>query len=120
MPVTVIINLPTQDSDTLVKTINESSQADRILTSARDHGLLTHRFIGGDNGILVIDQWPTQQAFEAFFNQNNADIRQMLAPVMPAGGQPEITVYTNLQTRDAYPEGEGGTGTSTGRHAANR
>lgn len=35
-----------------------------IVGSAKEHGLIAHRFYGSDDGqIMVVDEWPDEQSF---------------------------------------------------------
>jgi hypothetical protein len=74
-----------------------------IVEAAKRHGMIAHRFNGSEdgNGILVIDEWPDRQSFEAFFAEKQADIMPIMEAV-GATGQPEATFWHELATGDAY------------------
>jgi hypothetical protein len=70
----------------------------RIAEAAKAAGAIRHRFAGGDNEVLVIDEWPDEQTFQKFF-ANQPEI----ADVMRDGGAqgpPEISFYRILSTPD--------------------
>src|SRR5437588_8420340 len=71
-----------------------------IAEQAKQHGLIAHRFYGSDDGqILVIDEWPDPQSFQAFFGEQ----RDRIEPLMReagATGEPEVTFWHKLETRD--------------------
>ena len=73
-----------------------------ILKSAESHGLIAHRFYGSEGGeIMVVDEWPDQQSFESFFQENNESIASM----MQAAGvtsEPQPKFWRKLETGDDY------------------
>ena len=77
-----------------------------ILGSAKEHGLIAHRFYGSEDGqIVVIDEWPDGQSFQSFFEENNGRI----APLFEAVGvssPPQPKVWRKLETHDEYGWGE--------------
>jgi hypothetical protein len=72
----------------------------RIMESAKSHGLIGHRFYGSDAKVMVIDEWPDEASFRAFF----AEMEPEIGPVMQAvaQGEPEITIWRKLDTGDDY------------------
>lgn len=74
-----------------------------VVDAAKRHGLIAHRFYGADDGsgILVLDEWPDRQSFEAFFAEQQPQIMPMVEAVR-ATGQPEPTFWEELKTGDAY------------------
>ena len=72
----------------------------RIGEAGRAAGAVSHRFVGGDGEMLVIDEWPDEQTFQKFF----AD-QPEIADVMRDGGAqgpPEISFYRVLDTPDQF------------------
>ena len=70
----------------------------RIVDRAKDHGLISHRFYGTEGSVLVIDEWPSQEAFQGFFEETTE-----IAQIMQAAGvttEPEITFWRVLDTKD--------------------
>ncbi len=70
-----------------------------ITESAKSHGLIAHRFYGADGQVLVIDEWPDGESFQAFFQENS----DRIGPIMEAAGaqgRPEVTVWNKLETHD--------------------
>jgi heme-degrading monooxygenase HmoA len=78
-------------------------QMAEVLDAAKRHGLIAHRFYGTQdgNGVLVLDEWPDRQSFEAFFSEQESAIRPMLESTH-ATGQPEPAFWEELATGDAY------------------
>ncbi len=79
-----------------------SANADAMRTitdSAKSHGLIAHRFYGTDDQVLVIDEWPDADSFNAFFQENG----DRIGPIMEAAGAqgpPEVNVWRKLATGD--------------------
>ena len=77
-----------------------------IVESARQHGLIAHRFYGsGDDKIMVVDEWPDAKSFQAFFEEQ----RPQIDPMMGEAGvtaEPEVTVWRRLEAHDEYGWGE--------------
>jgi hypothetical protein len=70
-----------------------------ISDRAKAHGMTAHRFYGSGDGIMVVDEWPDEQSFHAFFEEMAPQIQ----PLMQAIGvtsEPEITFWTKLDSRD--------------------
>jgi hypothetical protein len=70
----------------------------RIMESAKSHGVIGHRFYGSGNKVMVIDEWPDEASFRAFFSEIEADVGPMMQAA--ATGEPEITFWTKLETGD--------------------
>jgi hypothetical protein len=63
-----------------------------IIDSAKRHGVIAHRFLGSEDGkLLVTDEWPDAESFQAFFEETSGEIQAMLGETgVTAGGQPEF------------------------------
>jgi hypothetical protein len=74
-----------------------------ILDSAKRHGLIAHRFYGTQDGsnVLVLDEWPDKESFEAFFQEQESEIRPMFDAVQPSG-EPAPMYWEELSTGDVY------------------
>jgi hypothetical protein len=72
-----------------------------IIESGKGHGLIAHRFYGSEDGqIMVIDEWPDEASFQAFFEENGPRI----GPMMQASdvtSEPHPTFWRELETNDA-------------------
>jgi hypothetical protein len=72
-----------------------------ILESAKSHGLIAHRFYGSEGQLMVIDEWPDEQSFQAFFEENQPRI----GPIMEAAGaqgEPGVNFWHKLDTGDDH------------------
>ena len=71
-----------------------------IRDSAKSHGLIAHRFYGSEDGhIMVVDEWPDEQSFQSFFEENGERIGAM----MQASGvtsEPQPRFWRKLDTQD--------------------
>jgi hypothetical protein len=67
---------------------------------AKKRGVIAHRFYGSDDGqIMVVDEWPDAQSFQAFFEDQQGRIQ----PIMQEAGvttEPEVTFWRKLEARD--------------------
>lgn len=70
-----------------------------ISKRAEGHGLVAHRFYGADGQIMVVDEWPDEQSFQRFFEENRGEIGPMMERV-GAGGEPRIVFWRKLDTHD--------------------
>jgi hypothetical protein len=73
---------------------------DRIMGVAKGHGLVAHRWYGGDGEFMAVDEWPDGESFQSFLSDAEEDI----GPVMQAAGvtsEPTVTVWRKLETNDA-------------------
>lgn len=73
-----------------------------ILESAKGHGLIAHRFYGSQDGdIMVVDEWPDEESFLAFFEES----RDRIGPMMQAAGvttEPQPKFWRKLDSGDEY------------------
>ena len=71
-----------------------------IIESAKEHGVIAHRFYGSDDGqIMVVDEWPDPESFQRFFEATGSEI----GPLMREAGvtaEPEVTFWHKLDTGD--------------------
>ena len=85
------------------KALEQMAQADpeklqRIVAAAKARGLIAHRFYGSEGKIMVIDEWPDAESFQAFFSEMESEIGPMMQAV--ATSEPEIVFWTKLDTGD--------------------
>ena len=70
-----------------------------IVESAKGHGLIAHRFYGSGGQILVVDEWPDEQSFQSFFEENQSRIGPIMQAV-GAAGEPGVNFWRKLETHD--------------------
>ncbi len=80
------------NADALANTIKQAEQ----------HGVIAHRFYADDDGgLMVLDEWPDAESFQAFFRSTQDEI----GPIMMAAGaqgEPEVKFWRELDTPDRY------------------
>jgi hypothetical protein len=73
-----------------------------ILGSAKEHGLIAHRFYGSEDGkIMAVDEWPDEKSFQSFFEEN----RERIGSLMQATGvtsEPQPVFWRKLETHDEH------------------
>ncbi|HZS31699.1 MAG TPA: hypothetical protein VFA37_10615 [Gaiellaceae bacterium] len=72
-----------------------------IVDHAAEHGVIAHRFYGGDGKIMVVDEWPDEESFRSFY----AHMGSQIAPIMEAAGVregAEPSFWRKLETNDDY------------------
>jgi hypothetical protein len=80
----------------------EAFDQDRLKTisdRARTHGATKHHFYGSDSEVLVIDEWPDEASFQAFFDAS-PDIKELMDSA-GVTSQPSIEFWRPLDTQDA-------------------
>ena len=91
----------TVDPSSFEKAAAERADAiGRILEIAKSNGLIGHRWLRGDGVILAVDEWPTAESFQTFFDTAGPEI----GPLMEAAGAtapPEVTVWGHVEIDDA-------------------
>jgi hypothetical protein len=70
----------------------------RVADNGRAAGAISHVFAGGEDEILVIDEWPDETAFQNFF-ASQPDIPDIIRDA-GARGEPKISFYRVLDTPD--------------------
>jgi hypothetical protein len=101
MSVIVILRIPGNPADLERYASGDGGDVmRRIAEAGKAAGAIRHIFAGSDNEVLVIDEWPDEQSFQAFF-AGQAEI----ADVMRDGGAqgpPETSFYRKLDTPDQF------------------
>jgi quinol monooxygenase YgiN len=80
----------------------EATDPDLMKTVAargREYGVIRHRFYGSEDEVLVVDEWPDEASFQAFF-----DASPEIKEFMDAAGvtaAPQIDFWRPLDVDDA-------------------
>jgi hypothetical protein len=81
---------------------NDPDAMQAVLESGKQHGVIAHRFYGSEDGeIMVVDEWPDEQSFRSFFEENSGRI----GPMMEAAGvasEPQVKFWRTLETGDEH------------------
>lgn len=81
------------DTDTFRASLAERETDYRMISEqAKAAGALHHRFGAGDGFILIVDEWATQDQFDAFFS--DARLHQFIKEV---GGDPDTAEVTTTE-----------------------
>lgn len=70
----------------------------KIAARAKEHGVLRHRFFSTESELLVVDEWPSPDDFQRFY-ESSPEIPEMM---MKAGitGEPSITFADAIDAGD--------------------
>jgi quinol monooxygenase YgiN len=71
------------------------------VAKAREHGLISHHFYADTHEVLVVDEWPDEASFHAFFDAT-PEVREVMTAA-GAKGEPEVTFWRKLSLGDDYP-----------------
>lgn len=74
----------------------------RVAHRAQEHGLISHRFCGNDDGVLVVDLWPDEASFQSFYDAS-PEIGELMAKA-GATSEPQVTFYRTLDIDDVVVE----------------
>ena len=100
MSVFVMLHVP-GDPNTFEKyAANNTDLMRRVAEAGRAAGAIHHAFGAADGEIVVIDEWPSEAAFKAFF-----DSQPDIPTIMREGGAqgaPTVVVYRKLDTPDVF------------------
>ena len=72
-----------------------------VLEKAKQRGVISHHFYATTDAILVVDEWPSEEAFHSFYDESTPEI----AGFMQEAGvtaQPEITFLRKLDLGDDF------------------
>lgn len=78
----------------------EGNTLREIGEDAKGKGCLHHRFAVGDGFVFVIDEWESPEAFQGFFEGNEAVARVMAEA--GAQGEPEISFAQAIESPDMF------------------
>jgi heme-degrading monooxygenase HmoA len=100
MSVFVVLRVP-GDPNTLEQYAQANTEMmQRISAAGKAAGARRHAFAGGENEIVVIDEWASAEAFRQFFD-GQPEIPRLMQEG-GATGAPEISIYRKLDTTDDF------------------
>jgi heme-degrading monooxygenase HmoA len=101
MSVLVTLRIPT-DSDSLTQAAGQNREMFLgIAERAKGRGAIHHDFYGGDGEVIVVDEWESPEAFQAFFEAEGQNIGQLMGAA-GVQSQPEASFYTKLSLGDEF------------------
>ena len=78
---------------------SDDERLNRILGRAKDHGLIAHRWYASDGEFMVVDEWPDEQSFEAFFGEIGPEFQQIMGDA-GVTAEPERRYWRKLDVGD--------------------
>jgi hypothetical protein len=101
MPVITILRVPGDPADLERYAAGPGGQVMvRISEAAKSAGAIRHTFAGGENEVLVVDEWPDEETFQAFFT-GQPEIADVMREA-GAQGPPQTSFYRKLNTPDQF------------------
>ena len=90
------------DTEVFTKSLlDRADEYERIASDARMAGARHHRFGVGDGFVLIVDEWDSEDSFQAFFSQP-----QLQAFIAKVGGdttvEPVITITDAIASPDQF------------------
>ncbi|MGZ0151346.1 hypothetical protein ACXJJ3_30125 [Kribbella sp. WER1] len=70
-----------------------------VVADASSRGLISHHFYGSQTEVLVVDEWPDEGAFQAFFEHSGPQIQQIMAQA-GVTAQPTPEFWRHLEVGD--------------------
>jgi quinol monooxygenase YgiN len=70
-----------------------------IADKAKENGLIAHRFYGTEGQVMVIEEWPDEESFQRFFEQERSEIDWVMAEG-GATSEPQVRFWRKLETHD--------------------
>ena len=98
MTVLVTLRMSTSASKLQELVADEGDLFKEVSERAKEHGCTRHRFYGSDSEVLVVDEWPDEASFHAFFEASP----EIGDNMRKAGvtGPPEVTFWRQLEVGD--------------------
>lgn len=69
-----------------------------ITEKGKAQGIISHHFYGTSDEVLVVDEWPDEESFHAFF-ESTPEIQEVMSQAGVTTA-PEITFWRHLDTGD--------------------
>jgi len=101
MSVTVTVRFPVSDVEKAIEGLDNNAAALKgISQRAQGIGAMHHRFVAGDDELLVIDEWESAEQFQSFFDSN-----PQIADIMTSigmSGPPSVSVYRAINAAGTF------------------
>ena len=72
-----------------------------ISARGKEMGAIHHRFMAGDGEVLVADEWPSTEAFQAFFEEQGEKIGALMAEA-GVSSEPQPVFWRPMETSDSF------------------
>jgi heme-degrading monooxygenase HmoA len=101
MPVLMTFRVAGDASELERRAGEDPGRMQALADDAKTRGAISHRFYANDAGeIMVIDEWESAEAFQAFFAAH-PEIRDLMAEV-GVTSEPTVTFWRPLDTHDWF------------------
>jgi quinol monooxygenase YgiN len=70
-----------------------------VVAMAKQRGMISQQFYGNDTEILVVEQWPDEETFQAFFQDAGEQIQELMSHAGVVT-EPEIKFWRKLEIGD--------------------
>jgi hypothetical protein len=101
MSVIVVLRFPGNPADLERYAAGPGGQIMQGISAAgKAAGAIRHMFGAGDNEVILIDEWPDEQSFQAFF-ASQPEIPNVMRDG-GAQGPPQMSFYRRLDTPDQF------------------
>jgi len=72
-----------------------------ISARAKELGAIHHLFLAGDGEVMVADEWPSAEAFQAFFEEQGEKIGALMAEA-GVSNEPQPVFWRPIDTSDSF------------------
>jgi hypothetical protein len=72
-----------------------------IAARGKEMGAIHHRFMAGDGEVMVADEWPSTEAFQAFFEEQGEKIGALMAEA-GVSNEPRPVFWRPMDTSDSF------------------
>jgi heme-degrading monooxygenase HmoA len=99
MSVVMMLRIPADPAKVEEYAKANHEQLVRITDDAKSRGAIHHAFFAGDNEVVVIDEWDSEESFQGFFSSQE-EIPQLMQAV--GAGEPKVEFLRQLDTGDDF------------------
>lgn len=78
---------------------DEGALFEGVVADASSRGLISHHFYGSEREVLVVDEWPDEASFQAFFESSGPQIQQIMTSA-GVTAEPAIEFWRHLEVGD--------------------
>jgi hypothetical protein len=76
-------------------------QVDAIAARAKEMGAIHHMFMAGDGEVMAADEWPSAEAFQAFFEAAGEEIGALMGAA-GVSNEPQPVFWRPIETSDRF------------------
>jgi hypothetical protein len=79
----------------------KQAEVDAIAARGKEMGAIHHMFMAGDGEVLVADEWPSAEAFQAFFEEQGEQIGALMGAA-GVSNEPQPVFWRPMDTSDKF------------------